>query len=337
MPTRPSPKKHLERGASRRLFFLCLLVLLLSYGSQAQTQERRRIRISNANFSFTALPLIAARDWKLFSEQGLDVEIILMRSAAAAAALASGDLDYQSGIGPASVSASLSGLESRALWSSTNRIAYWLMARPEIKSLQELRLKKIGVSGLGGTSHVAVTAALEKSRFSPKDFAAVSVPPMQLVQSLESRFVEAAALNPPYMFFAQRRGFHRLLDIGALVEMPSGGLTVLMKTIRSRADEVKRLIRALQLAKRAMLKAREKTLDLITNVLKMDRETAVDTYKVVETNFNDTGIPTSEGMGNIIKAIKSEGRFTDRNVSFEEVADPRFATEVAKELGYKIP
>jgi len=57
----------------------------------------------------------------------------------------------------------------------------------------------------------------------------------------------------------------------------------------------------------------------------------------VESNFNDTGIPTPEGMGNIIKAIKAEGRFADRNIAFEEVAEPRFAIEVARELGYKIP
>ena len=109
------------------------------------------------------------------------------------------------------------------------------------------------------------------------------------------------------------------------------------KTIKARPDEVKRIIRALQLGKRAMLKSRERTLDLITGVLKMDKETAADTYKAVEATFNDSGIPTREGMNNIIKAIKAEGRFTDRNITYEEVADPRFAIEVAKELGYKVP
>ena len=110
-------------------------------------QERRKITISNATLSYSALPLVAAREWKLFEEQALTVEVILMRSAAAAAALVSGDLDYQSGIGPASIGATLSGVDSRALWSSTNRITYWLMAKPEYKSIQELRRKKIGVSG----------------------------------------------------------------------------------------------------------------------------------------------------------------------------------------------
>ena len=318
-------------------FIIVLVLIFFSVPMSSYSQERRRIRVSNANFSFTALPLLAAREWKLFAEQGLDVEIILMRSAASAAALASDDLDYTSGIGPASIGATLSGLDSRALWSSSNRIAYWLMARPEFKTVQDLKRKKIGVSGLGGTSHVAMTLALEKNGLGPKDYVALSVPSGQLVPSLESGFVDAAALNPPYMFFAQRRGFQRLLDIGSFVEMPSGGLTALTKTIRARPDEVKRVIRAQQIAKRAMLKSRERTLDLITGVLKMDKETAADTYKVVEASFNDTGIPTPEGIGNIIRAIKADGRFKDRNIAFEDVADPRFAIEVAKELGYRVP
>ncbi len=319
-----------------RFFILSPLIFLLSIPTFGYTQERRKIRISNATLSYSALPLVAAREWKLFQEQGLDVEVILMRSAAAVAALASGDLDYQSGIGPASISATLSGVDSRALWSSTNRITYWLMAKPEYKNVTELRRKKIGVSGLGGTSHVALNLALEKRGFGPKDYAAISVPGGQLVQSLESGFVDAAALNPPTMFHAQQRGFVRLLDIGSLVEMASGGLTAMTRTIRNRPDEVKRIIRALQTGKRMMLASREKTLGLIVNVLKMDKVSAADTFKVVETSFNDTGIPTPEGIGNIIKAIKAEGRFTDRNIAFEEVADPRFAVEVAQELGYKV-
>ncbi|HEX9443343.1 MAG TPA: ABC transporter substrate-binding protein, partial [Candidatus Binatia bacterium] len=279
---------------------------------------------------------VAAREWRLFNEQGLDVEVILMRSSAAAAALASGDLDYQSGIGTATVGASMSGLESRALWSSTNRIAYWLMARPELKSLQDLKQKRIGVSGLGGTSHVALMFALEKQGFNPKDFIILSVPPMQLVSSLDSKFLEAASLNPPYMFFAQRQGFRRLLDVGALVEMPSGGLTATLKTIRTRPDEVKKIIRALQLAKKEMLRSREKTLDLIVRVLNMDRQIAAETYTLVQSNFNDSGVPTPEGMNNVVKMVQSQVKPSNKPVAFLDLAEPRFAIEVARELGYKV-
>src|SRR5258707_9283112 len=146
-----------------RLYFLGALIFLLSLPAFGGAQERRKIRISNATLSYSALPLVAAHEWKLFQEQGLDVEIILMRSAAAAAALVSGDLDYQSGIGPASISATLSGVESRALWSSTSHITYWLMAKPQYKSVQELKQKEIGVSGLGGTSTEPVVVAWGKT------------------------------------------------------------------------------------------------------------------------------------------------------------------------------
>lgn len=178
-----------ERMILPLIFFLSAVLLA---PASTHAQERRKIRISNATLSYSALPLVAAREWKLFQEQGLDVEIILMRSAAAAAALVSGDLDYQSGIGPASISATPSGVDSRALWSSTSRITYWLMAKPEYKSIQDLKHKKIGLSGLGGTSHVAMMVALEKRGLTPKDYIAVSVPGGQVVQSLESGFVDAA-------------------------------------------------------------------------------------------------------------------------------------------------
>ncbi|MGH7930575.1 MAG: hypothetical protein ACREQV_22625, partial [Candidatus Binatia bacterium] len=120
-----------------RLAFLLMLQtlavtgLLLGSLTLGTAQEQpTRIRISNASLSFTALPLIAAKEWGTFKANGMDAEIIIMASAVAAPALLRGDVDYVGGVGPASVSASLSGLPSRAIWSSSDRIIYWLMAQP---------------------------------------------------------------------------------------------------------------------------------------------------------------------------------------------------------------
>ena len=38
-----------------------------------------------------------------------------------------------------------------------------------------------------------------------------------------------------------------------------------------------------------------------------------------------------------VEYLRGDGRFADRNIAYEEVAEPRFAIEVAKELGYKVP
>jgi hypothetical protein len=55
------------------------------------------------------------------------------------------------------------------------------------------------------------------------------------------------------------------------------------------------------------------------------------------TTLSQTGIPSRTGMEILVKAVQSQGRHVDRKVSFTDIADDRLATEVAKELGYRIP
>ena len=317
------------------------LVLISALSFSAAAQERRsKIRISNAGLTITALPLLAARDWGIFMANGMDVEIIIMAASLAPSALSTGDIDYIAGVGPASVSATLSGLPSRAIWFSSDRISYWLMARPQFKTLEDLKGKKIAVSGgVGGTNHVALVVALEKSGGNAKDYVMVAIPGQQnqLLYSLESGFVEGALVSPPVTFTAYKKGFNKLLDVGSMVEMPGGGLTALVKTIQTKSAETKKVIHSLQSAKDEIRKSKAKTVDLIVRLLKMDRESAAETYDTFLTTLSPTGIPNRAGMDNLVRSLQSQGRFTDRKISFTDLADDRLATEVAKEMGYKIP
>ena len=317
------------------------LVLISTLSVSAAAQERRsKIRISNGGLTITALPLLAARDWGIFNASGMDVEIIIMAASLAPSALSTGDIDYIAGVGPASVSATLSGLPSRAIWFSSDRISYWLMARPQFKTLEDLKGKKIAVSGgVGGTNHVALLVALEKSGGNAKDYVMVAIPGQQnqLLYSLESGFVEGALVSPPVTFTAYKKGFNKLLDVGSMVEMPGGGLTALVKTIQTKSAETKKVIHSLQSAKDEIRKSKAKTVDLIVRLLKMDRESAAETYDTFLTTLSPTGIPNRAGMDNLVRSLQSQGRFTDRKISFTDLADDRLATEVAKEMGYKIP
>jgi ABC-type nitrate/sulfonate/bicarbonate transport system substrate-binding protein len=325
-------------GSKTALVLIALAMIFASSTAAVGQEKRAKIRISNAGFTITALPLLAAKDWGTFSANGLDVELIVMSPSIAAAALAQGDIDYVAGVGPASVAATLSGLPSRAIWFSSDRISYWLQSAPQYKTLQDLRGKKIAISGgAGGTNHVALVIALEKSGANPKDYVMVGIPGQQaqVLYSLESGFVEAALLSPPHIFSAAKKGFNKLMDVGAMVEMPGGGLTTLIKTIQSRPAEVKRVIRALQAAKDEVRKSKPKTVELIMRLLKMDKQAASETYDAFQTTLNQSGVPNRAGIDNLVRSLQAQGRFTDRKVAFNEVADDRLATEVAKELGYK--
>lgn len=318
-----------------KILFVLTLVLALPPLARAQG-AKTKLRIANSSYSVTSLPLLAARQWGYFQEQGLDVEIILMSPAISAPALMSGDLSYVAGVGPGSVSATLGGLPLRAVWFSSERVSYSLMTKPQYKTVQDLRGKKIGVTGsLGATNHVSLVIAMEKLGVNPKDYTMLSLSARDVVRSLETGFIDAASINPPAMFMAQKKGFPAILDIGSLVEMPGGGLTALQKDINENTDVTKGVIRALQMAKDEIRKSKPKTLALMKKLLKMDDETATATYDVFLRTLSVSGIPTMAGMDNLLKSVQSQGRFADRKVNFTDVADDRLAKEVAKELGYK--
>ena len=313
---------------------ICIVFLLAASSVRAQ-EGTKKIRIAYPDNTICCLPLLAALQWKIFEANGLQAEIIQVRSQIAYPALSSGEVQYVAGVGPASVSATLRGMTSRAVWFATDELIYSLMARLDVQQVKDLRNRKIALTGLGGTSHVALQIALDAVGENPKNFVYLGMGGSQLLPALESGTVDAALLSPPMLYFAKKKGFKDVLDVGSRAKMPLGGLTVMVSTLRARPDEARRVIRALQAAKQEILKSKEKSVALISNFLKLDRDVAEDTYTVYRKTVSGNGVPTHEGMEQIIKSLQAAGQFTDRKVAFEEIADDRIAKEVAKELGYK--
>ena len=96
------------------------------------------------------------------------------------------------------------------------------------------------------------------------------------------------------------------------------------------------MIKSVQQAKQRMLKAKEETLGLIMKVGKTDRGAALKTYDMLRDALAGDGRPTRVGIENILKALVLQGRLPNANAPFDEIADSRIATEVARELGYRV-
>lgn len=320
----------------KKLWTSIALFGFLVPSSVAAQEGLKKVRIAYPSNTICCLPLFGALQWKIFEANGLQAEIIQVRSQLAYPAMSSGEVPYVAGVGPASVSATLRGMPSRAVWFATEELIYSLIARPDFHNVKDLRNKKIALTGLGGTSHVSLQIALESVGESPKNFVYLGMGGTQLLPALESGTVDAALLSPPMLYFAKKKGFRELLDVGPRAKMPLGGLTVMVSTIRNRADELKRVIKSLQSAKQEILRSKEKSVAMIASFLQVDRDVAEDTYPVYSKTVSGSGVPTREGIDQIIKSLQAAGQFTDRKVTFEEVADDRIAKEVARELGYKI-
>jgi ABC-type nitrate/sulfonate/bicarbonate transport system substrate-binding protein len=325
----------MQRKTAGLVFALLVGAVALS-ALPSGAQETKKIAISYPSPSICCLSLFAAHQWKVFEKNGLSVEVIQARSQVANAALMSGDINYVAGVGPSSVVATLRGMPTRAIWFASNKSIYSLVSKPDIQTLKNLRTKRIGISGLGGTAEVSLKIALETVKENPKNFVYIGLSGTQLLTALAAGSVDAVQINPPYIYFAKKQGFRELLDVGSLVEMPIGGLTATTATIHNKPDEVRRVIRSIQQAKDLMLQQKNKSIDLISKFLGVDRESAEDTFGLYRNTVSETGVPTISGMDQIVRAIHMLGQLTDKKITFTDIADDRIAKDVAKELGYRV-
>jgi ABC-type nitrate/sulfonate/bicarbonate transport system substrate-binding protein len=126
---------------------------------------------SNFASSITSESMAAvwvAKERGLFKKYGLDVQYILMpRSPLAVAALVAGEIDVAV-IGPGHlVNAATGGTDVIGIANFAQKLDYRLNTRPEIKKKEELRGKRIAISGPGSTSHLVSLLALQYLAIDP--------------------------------------------------------------------------------------------------------------------------------------------------------------------------
>jgi ABC-type nitrate/sulfonate/bicarbonate transport system substrate-binding protein len=106
--------------------------------------QLQRVRISYSAPS-TSIAFKVAMDQGFYKAEGLDVELIHINPRLAPVALANGDIDSTTTFNN-TLHAIVQGFPLKFVFVSVRKGAYFLMARPELKRIQDLTNKKIGVT-----------------------------------------------------------------------------------------------------------------------------------------------------------------------------------------------
>jgi NitT/TauT family transport system substrate-binding protein len=147
----------MDRMKTKSVLLLCITALWLAPFS-ALGQERRPdpFTVSYASVSGTRAPLWIAKDFGLFQKYGLDVNLIYIASGVTSVnALLSGSVDIIAASGSSAVGAAARGAPL-AIIASLGHIAYKLIARPSITTVEGLKGKMIGSSRIGAGSDFAL-------------------------------------------------------------------------------------------------------------------------------------------------------------------------------------
>ena len=214
--------------------------------SQSFAADRLRIAYSSISAAYTVIWV--AHDAGYFVKEGLDSQIIFIGSATQLAqVLVAGDVDIASLGGGPVMAASLSGADLKVIGNNVNKLIFSLHAKPEIKSIEELRGKRIAVSRFGSSSDVAARHALRKYNLDPqKDITLMQLGTMSnMFGALKSGAVEASMVSPPTQFLSEKMGFKEVLSVTDMdLAYPNPAMAVSGDLIRKKPDVIDRFMRA---------------------------------------------------------------------------------------------
>jgi NitT/TauT family transport system substrate-binding protein len=308
-----------------------LLVLLLA---SVHAADKIRVGYPPPVGNFITLPLAQKKGF--FKEEGLDGEIIRIRPPASYAALANGDIDYFTGIGGAAVAAATRGVPIKVVACFVPTLPFMLIARPEFKSVQELKGKTIMIGVAGSSPDLIARMMLKHFGLDPeRDMKLLPGGASDArLAALKEGLIAATVVGPPFDYLGKKLGLNVLARSHELISYPEGGLSTAIKRIKERPDEVKRVIKAGIKANRYIRTEREGTIHFMMEWQRVDKETAAATYESVWKTYNDDGSLPEKGLRLVIDEAKRVGK-VDREISLSEVADLSILREAQRELGIK--
>jgi NitT/TauT family transport system substrate-binding protein len=234
-----------------------LLAMSLSMLWPAPGLAADRLRIAYSSISAAYAGIWVARDAGFFAKEGLEDQIIFIPSATQLAqVLVAGDVDIASLGGGPVMAASLSGADLKVIGNNVNKLIFSIHTKPDVKSLEELRGKRIAVSRFGSSADVAARAALRKHNMDPaKDVTLMQLGTMSnMFGALKSGAVEASVVSPPTQFLSEKMGFKEIISITEMdLAYPNPSMAVSGELIRKKPDLIDRFMRAYV---RAMQRAR---------------------------------------------------------------------------------
>lgn len=314
---------------------LCLLAVLSAIDSSlAQTTEKLVFSIPSR--SIAAIDLYIAKERGFFLGEGLDVDIVQIRGNVAIAAALSGQVQATNGVGTVIRALERSELPMKILTVSLKRNLFWLVSRPEITSIAQLKGKILGTTTLGGSQHSAAMRLIRKGGVDEKDITVVigGDVPAQL-QSLVGGSIDAAALSPPTVILARDK--YNMNVLGSAMEdlvNLQNGTAVTEKFLREKRDVLKRVLRARMRANRYFMENERGTSEVLAKYQNVELPVAVESYRLAKPAFTLNGIPSDTEIEEFLRS-EAELLKLKEPVSPSKIFDFSLQREVNHELGLK--
>jgi ABC-type nitrate/sulfonate/bicarbonate transport system substrate-binding protein len=225
---------------------ILLLIIALALPSALARAATITIKVGYPQLNGGQTPLWVIPELKLDQQYGIDVKpVFIPGGVRLTQAVVSSSVDIAL-TGGAAVNAMLSGADLIYIGMPVPTFAFSLYARPEIKSVPDLRGKVLGVITKGASSDHASIMLLRQYHMTQHDMKVLYFSRQEdALAALRQGLVSAAVHSAPTTLMARRLGFKELVNIGSLkFPYPFQGIAVRRSTLQQNHDLITAFLKA---------------------------------------------------------------------------------------------
>ena len=272
-----------EKNDMRAKLKLNILISLLTVVGLVAKAEARTVNVAVPTLSMVVIAFTAAKEKGYYQEEGLDVNLVVMRDTLGISALIGGNADFASMSG-AGFTAILGGVPLRFVFSSFFRPMFWLYAKPEFQDIKALKGKRIGVTGLGSGPDNLLRETLKRNGLEGgRDATILALGlPSTVATALRAGTVDAGTISPPFNFMVKEAGFRELVSYlkEDFVEL-QGSILTHEKILQSDPALVEKFVRGTVKGLRYARENKAGTIPILLRYMKLKEDLAGQYYDQV--------------------------------------------------------
>ena len=319
--------------AYQQRIVIFVVFLLFPTAAILEGQELKKIKIGYPAISYNQIHIWVAKDAGLFKRYGLDAELIFFRGGQLATqALVAGDPPIVN-IGTL-VQPGLQGHDVVLIASSENTYYYSVVTKPAVAKVEQLKDKRLGVSGFGSASHNAALILLRRFNLEPNRDVAVVVAgaTTERLAGMESGRIDATVLTPSEIPRARKLGFVDIYDMSEMgIEVQGNGFATSRSFIKSNRETIKAALKGYVEALYYIHNNKEETKRVSAKYMRSnDPDVLEATYTWFIRNVAKKPYPTLKGIQFLIDEIG--GKLPQaKNARPEQFVDLSLLQELEKE------
>ena len=287
-------------------FMLLTLVLLCSLAASAGAQEK--IRVGLGSVSLQSGLVYIAKDRGLFAKYGLTTESIYIPGGSTnVQVLVSGSLDLSQLSGAPGVAANIEGADLVYFLGLLDKLNYQLVARPEVKNVEQLKGKKFAVSRFGSSADFGMRALLKRLGIDPAKEASI----LQIgdeparIAAVTSGNVDGTVVNAPFGTEAGRLKLNVIAD-SVKMDIPffNTGLLGSRKYLDAHEAKVLNFLRAYLEAIKILKTDREYSITALGRFTRVQNLKAIaDGYDYFNNQLKPVPYPSAEAMQAVVAQL----------------------------------